>query len=320
MKGQSISTNRATKVKSALGNLAMLFILLAVIIIVSILSPAFLNVRNLLNVLMQVSINGFLAIGMTAVVLTGGIDLSVGSIVGLSGIVAALLSQSGQPLIIVVLGALAVGAFIGLFNGVAISRFNIPPFVATLAMLTIARGITYIVSNGFPVTGLSDSLLFVGSGSLFYIPIPVIILIILFIVFQVLLYQVKIGRYIYAVGGNETAAKVSGINTKNVKMIAYIISGALAGVAGIVLTARVTSGLPLAGQSYELNAIAAVVIGGISLAGGKGKLWGTAIGVLLIGVINNGMDLINVSNYMQFIVQGAIILLAVGVDSARARE
>jgi len=289
-----------------------------VVIVMTIARPNFLKVDNILNLLTQVSINGYLAIGMTCVILIGGIDLSVGSIVGLTGIVSAIMAKSGNYLfIVIVLAALLTGAVCGLINGIIISRFKVAPFIATLAMMSIARGITFIVSDGRPITGLSSSFKFLGSGKILQIPVPVTILFLVFILFQIILYHTKVGRHMYAVGGNEIAANISGINVKKVKVLTYLICGLFSGLAGIMLTARVTSGLPQAGQSYELDAIAAVIVGGTSMSGGKGKLWGTLIGVLLVGVLNNGLDLVNVSSYYQLVLKGLIIMCAVALDSKK---
>jgi ribose/xylose/arabinose/galactoside ABC-type transport system permease subunit len=272
----------------------------------------------MMNVMNQVSINGYLAIGMMCVMLTGGIDLSVGATLALCGVVAAQFSQTSNINANVPLGvfvSLAVCLGFGLMNGLLVSRLNIVPFIATLSVMSIARGLTYIRANGRPVTGLSESFLQIGTGKVGIVPYPVIILIVIATVMAVFLYRIKLGRYIYAVGGNESAAKISGVNVANVKLIAYGISGLMAGIAAVILTARVSSGLPQAGTGYEMDAIAACAIGGTSLAGGRGKLWGTLIGILLIGFMSNGMDMMNISSYFQMIIKGLIILFAVWLDS-----
>lgn len=274
----------------------------------------FLTVENLVNVFRQVSINGILAIGMTFVVITGGIDLSVGSLVAFSGVIAASFVRGGYSIWIAILLALIASLALGLFSGTFIAKRRIAPFITTLAMMTIARGLTYVYSDGKPISGFSQAYLNIGKGDFLKIPIPVWILILVFAIAYGILYHTRMGRYIYAVGGNEHAALVSGINVTRVKMFVYAISGLMCGLASIVLSARVSAGLPQAGSGYELDAIAAVVIGGTSLSGGKGRLWGTIIGVLMIGVINNGMDLLNVSSYYQQIVKGLIILGAVLLD------
>lgn len=295
---------------------ATLIGLLVVILIFSILKPKFLDVNNIFNLLRQASINGLLALGMTFVVLTGGIDLSVGSILGASGIFAALVAQNqGIPWFVAVLVGLGVGLILGSVNGIVVSWLKVPAFVATLGMLSVARGITYLASNAQPVPGLSQGFLKIGGGSVGIIPIPVVILVVVFLICSIILYWTKYGRYIYGVGGNARAARVSGINVKKITCSAYMIAGVLAGLAGVVLTSRVSSGLAMAGQNYETDAIAAVVMGGTSLAGGRGRLWGTLIGVLIIAVLNNGLDMMAVSSYWQLIIKGLIIVAAVMMDS-----
>ncbi len=295
---------------------ATLIGLLVVILIFSILKPKFLDVNNIFNLLRQASINGLLALGMTFVVLTGGIDLSVGSILGASGIFTALVAQNQEiPWFVAILAGLGVGLLLGTINGVVVSWLKVPAFVATLGMLSVARGITYLASNAQPVPGLSEGFLKIGGGSVGIIPIPVIILAVVFLICSIILYWTKYGRYIYGVGGNAKAARVSGINVKKITCSAYMIAGVLAGLAGVVLTSRVSSGLAMAGQNYETDAIAAVVMGGTSLAGGKGRLWGTLIGVLIIAVLNNGLDMMAVSSYWQLIIKGIIIVAAVMMDS-----
>lgn len=296
----------------------LIFIVFGLGVIMSVASSNFLTATNLLNVLRQISINGILALGMTVVCLTGGIDLSVGSIVAFSGIVAAgLLRDHGLPTVLVALISIAIGAAMGLYNGYFVAYWNAAPFVVTLSMMTIARGMTYVYSKGRPISNLPTSFLAIGKGSIAGIPAPTIILIIMFILASILLNKLKIGRYIYAVGGNENAAMVSGINVKRVKMFVYVLSGIACGVAAVILTARVSAGLPQAGESYELDAIAATVIGGTSLSGGRGRIWGTIVGAVLLGIVNNGLDLLNVSSFYQQIVKGLIILGAILIDSKR---
>jgi ribose/xylose/arabinose/galactoside ABC-type transport system permease subunit len=251
---------------------------------------------------------------MTFVIITGGIDLSVGSLVAFSGVIAASFVRGGYSIWIAILLALFASLVLGFISGFFIAERRIAPFIATLAMVTIARGLTYVYSDGKPISGFSQAYLNIGKGDFLFIPIPVWIFALVFIICYVVLYHTSLGRYVYAVGGNEHAALVSGINVKKVKIFVYSICGLLSGLAAVVLSARVSAGLPQAGSGYELDAIAAVVIGGTSLSGGRGRLWGTIIGVLMIGVINNGMDLLNVSSYYQQIVKGCIILGAVLLD------
>lgn len=296
----------------------LIFIVIGLGIILSVISGNFLTGTNLLNVLRQISINGILAIGMTIVCLTGGIDLSVGSIVAFSGIIAAgLLRDKEYPIALIVLIAIAIGGLLGLYNGYFVAYWNAAPFVVTLSMMTIARGMTYVYSTGRPISNLPTEFLAIGKGSIAGVPVPTIILIIVFILASVMLTKLKFGRYVYAVGGNENAAMVSGINVKRIKMMVYVLSGIACGIAAIILTARVSAGLPTAGESYELDAIAATVIGGTSLSGGRGRLWGTIVGAILLGIVNNGLDLMNVSSFYQQIVKGLIILGAILIDSKR---
>jgi len=296
----------------------LIFIVIGLVVVMAVVSPNFLTTTNLLNVVRQIAINGILAIGMTVVCLTGGIDLSVGSIVAFSGIVTAgLLRDSGLPMIVVVLIAVVVGALMGLYNGCFVAYWNAAPFVVTLSMMTIGRGMTYVYCDGRPISNLPTNFLAIGKGSIAGIPVPTIILIIVFLLASVMLTKLKFGRYIYAVGGNDNAAMVSGINVKRIKMMVYVLSGTACGIAAIILTARVSAGLPTAGSGYELDAIAATVIGGTSLSGGRGRLWGTIVGAILLGIVNNGLDLLNVSSFYQQIVKGLIILGAILIDSKR---
>ncbi|MDR0886447.1 MAG: ABC transporter permease [Clostridiales Family XIII bacterium] len=302
--------------KDFFSNFGTLIGLVLVVLVITIIKPQFLGLENIFNLLRQTSINGLLALGMTFVVLTGGIDLSVGSIVGASGIYAALVAQHSElPWIVPVLVGVGIGFVLGSINGIVIARLRVPPFIATLGMLSIARGITYLASDARPVPGLSQGFLMIGGGSVGFIPIPVIILAVALVLCWLLLYRTKFGRYIYAVGGNETASKVSGVKVRSVVWASYMISGALAGLAGVVLTSRVSSGLAQAGTGYETDVIAAVVIGGTSLAGGRGRLWGTIVGFLIIGVMNNGLDMMAVSSYWQLIIKGTIIVVAAMMDS-----
>lgn len=306
------------KIETWLQEYGVLLALILLCIVMTLSTRNFATQTNIINVIRQVSINGVLAMGMTFVVLTRGIDLSVGSLTALSGVFLALLLRDfGMPIPVVILGSVSLGMLMGAISGYFVAYRNAPPFVVTLAMMTAARGLTFVLSNGRPISPLPSAYLVIGTGNILGIPIPSIIFIVLFIIGALILKYFRIGRYIYAVGGNEKAALVSGISTKAVKLFVYVVSGFLCGVAAIILTARVSAGLPQAGTSYELDAIAATVIGGTSLSGGKGRLWGTLVGVLLIGVVNNGLDLLNVSSFYQQIVKGVIILGAVLIDSGR---
>lgn len=305
-------------IKQILSELTLVFIVLALGIILSIATPSFLTTTNILNILRQVSINGILAIGMSLVALTGGIDLSVGSIVAFSGILTAgFINNTGLPIPVIVLIAIAVGCIMGTVNGYFVAYWSAPPFVVTLSMMTVGRGLTYIYCDGKPISKLPDEFLTIGKGSILGLPTPTVILAVVFIIFALMLSKFRLGRYIYAVGGNEQAAMVSGINVKRVILLVYLFSGFCCGIAAVVLTARVSAGLPKAGDGYELDAIAATVIGGTSLSGGTGKLWGTLLGALLLGMVNTGLDLLNVTSYYQQVVKGLIILGAILIDSHR---
>lgn len=291
--------------------------LVIIMVYFTVMKAKFLTLDNMLNMLRQTSINGLLAIGMTFVVLTGGIDLSVGSIVGASGMFAALVARTvtGMPWYLAVLVGLGVGLLLGAVNGVIISYLKVPAFIATLGMLSIARGVTFMASDAKPVPGLSEGFLKIGGGSVGIIPIPIIVLAIVLVISYVILYKTRYGRYIFATGGNPVSARVSGINVKAIICSVYMISGVLAGLAGVILTSRVTSGLSQGGNGYEVDAIAAAVIGGNSLSGGRGRLWGTIVGFLIMGVMNNGLDMMAVSSYWQLVIKGIIIIGAVMLDS-----
>ncbi|MFD1144509.1 ABC transporter permease [Larkinella insperata] len=299
-----------------LGQYGLLIAFLVVCVVLSMITPRFLTVSNLMIIVTQVSINALLAFGVTFVIITGGIDLSIGSTVAVTGVVAAMFAHPDTyPVIVPVLAGLAAGLLLGAFNGLVITKSKVPPFIVTLGTMTIGRGLALILSKGRPVSNLSDSFNFIGGGQLLGIPTPIIILIVFFIICSVLLRKTVLGRYMYAVGGNEQAAKASGIQLSKVKMVVYTLCGGLAALAGILLTSRITTGQPNAGVGFELDAIAAAIIGGTSTSGGTGTMTGTLIGALLIGVISNGLDLMNVTSYYQQVVMGIIIIGAVVLDS-----
>lgn len=290
--------------------------LILLIVVISIMNSAFLDLSNLLNLLRQVSINGLIAFGMTFVILTGGIDLSVGSILALSSAFTAILITSGlNPIVALIVGVLG-GFLLGVFNGVLVTFGSMAPFIATLATMTIFRGLTLVVTDGNPITNLGDSYMFqlFGKGYFFGIPVPAVTMIIVFIILAIILQKTTFGRHTYAIGGNEVASKISGIKVNRVKILIYGISGLMSALAGAILTSRLNSAQPTAGTSYELDAIAAVVLGGTSLTGGKGRIVGTFIGVLIIGVLNNGLNLLGVSSFYQQVVKGIVILIAVLID------
>jgi ribose transport system permease protein len=297
----------------------------------SLLSDKFLSVSNLWNVMRQISVNICISTGMTLIVLTAGIDLSVGSVLALCGAVTAGLLKNGIELPannlyigFTILGAvvagLLTGALLGAFNGWAITKFKVPPFVATLAMLTVARGFTMLWTQGFPISGLGDTFLYFGTGWFLGIPVPVWISGIIVLAAVFVTEKTRLGRYIYAIGGNESASRLSGINVNQVKIIVYTIAGALAAVGGIMVTSRLDSAQPNAGISFELDSIAAVVIGGTSLSGGRGSILGTVQGAIIIGVLNNGLVLLNVSPFWQQVVKGLVILLAVIIDKSSSQN
>ncbi|MBN2899949.1 MAG: ribose ABC transporter permease, partial [Clostridia bacterium] len=264
------------------------------------------------------SINSIIAAGMTFVILTGGIDLSVGSTLAYSGAIAAMLISKGMSPSVAVLAALALGGAIGMLNGVVIAKGKLQPFIVTLATMTVFRGATLVFTDGKPIsTGYeANAELYsqIGNGYIGVIPIPIIIMLFVFAIGYYVLTQTTIGRYVYALGGNEEATKLSGVSTDKIKIFVYGISGFFAALAGIIITARLSSAQPTAGSGYELDAIAAVVLGGTSLAGGVGTIMGTVVGALIIGILNNALNLMNVSSYYQLLVKGIVILVAVLID------
>ncbi len=290
--------------------------LIGLFVIVGVLNPDFLAPMNLLNLLRQVSINALIAFGMTFVILTGGIDLSVGAILALSSALMAGMMVSGLDPVLAIGFACLIGALLGAVNGAFIAKAKMAPFIATLATMTVFRGLTLVYTNGNPITGLSDSFWFqvFGRGYLLGLPVPAITVIISFVVLWCLLHKTPFGRKTYAIGGNEKAALISGINVDRMKILIYALNGLLAALAGAILASRLDSAQPTAGTSYELDAIAAVVLGGTSLSGGRGRIVGTLIGALIIGTLNNGLNLLGVSSFYQLVVKGAVILLAVYID------
>ncbi len=308
------------KLQSRVASLGLPIALALLVAALSLARPNFLNLANLVNLVRQISINGILAVGVTYVLLTGGVDLSLGSVVALSGVAAACFAHPGEfPAVVpVALGSLA-GAACGAANGLVVARGRVAPFIVTLGMMTAARGMALLVSGGRPVSNLAAGFTHIGSGNIAGVPEPILIFFFVALLSRVLLTNMRFGRYVYAVGGNENAALASGVPVRSVKMAAYTLCGALAGLAGVVLASRITTGQPNAGIGYELDAIAAVVIGGTSLNGGVGGVGGTILGALLMGVINNGLDLLNVSSYYQQVVKGLIIVGAVWLDRSKDR-
>ena len=306
--------------RNLLHRFGLLFVILLVGLGLTLTTDTFLSVANLTNVARQVSINGILAVGVTFVLLTAGVDLSLGSVVALSGVTCATFAHPGEhPVFVPIAVGLLTGAACGLVNGVLVTRGGVAPFIVTLGMMTIARGLALIVSGGRPVANMSDELTALA-GDFLGLPIPVLCFAGVALAAWFFLRDFRLGRHIYAVGGNENAARAAGVPVERVKLFAYGLCGLLTGLAGVVLAARITTGQPNAGQAYELDAIAAVVIGGTSLAGGVGTITGTLLGVLLIGVINNGLDLQGVSSYYQAVIKGVIIVGAVWLDRRQARS
>ncbi len=299
--------NVVLKYKSLIG-------LLILCIVISFITPRFLTGPNIKNIFTQVSGNAVIAIGMTFVILTGGIDLSVGSILAVSGAVAASIIKTTGNLYLAIIVALAIGCAIGLINGILVSKGRIQAFIVTLATMTIFRGVTYVYTNGTPISGLGQSFSGIGNKMFLGFPIPVILTILVFGIAFYVLSQTRYGRYLYALGGNEDSARLSGINTGKIKTLVYVICGATAALSGIIVASRIGSASPNAGVGFELDAISAVVLGGTSLTGGEGSVIGTIIGALIIGVLNNGLNLMNVSPFYQAIVKGLVILLAVMVE------
>lgn len=302
--------------KDYLGKLGPLLALIVLVILVTIVNPNFIAPTNLLNLLRQVSTNALIAFGMTFVIITGGIDLSVGSTLALSSALMAGSIAAGMDPIIAMILSLVVGTVFGAVNGLLITKGNMAPFIATLATMTIYRGLTLVYTDGNPITGIGDSFIFkfVGRGYLFGIPFPVVLMIISFILLYVLLHKMTFGRKTFAIGGNEKASFIAGIKNDRIKTGIYALSGLMASLAGIIITSRLDSAQPTAGTSYEMDAIASVVLGGTSLSGGRGRLVGTLIGALIIGTLNNGMNLLGISSFYQQVVKGIVIIIAVLLD------
>jgi inositol transport system permease protein len=310
----------------------IVFIFLGMCVLLAIFSPnnSFLKPQNLINVVRQISVIGLLAIGVMLCIIALGIDLSLGSVLGFAAVVSAsLVQQPGWkealhpglqlPAFVAVLAGLGAGLLLGGVNGGLIATFKIPPFIATLGMMTMARGFAYIYSNGRPVSTLNEDFLWIGGGDILGLPVPIVVFLTVIILTHLMLNYTRFGRHAYAIGGNETAARVSGVNLGRTKLGIYAFSGLMAGLGGVVLTARVQSATPALGMGYELDAIAAAVIGGTSFAGGIGTVWGTVVGALIIGVMNNGLDLLNVSPFYQQVVKGVIIIVAIIIDERKNR-
>jgi len=286
----------------------------------SILSPYFLTPANLLTVLEQSAINGIIAVGMTFVIISAGIDLSVGSILAFAGIVLAMLLRAECPPALAVLGAIAAGGGCGLINGLLITLGRLPPFIATLGMMSVARGAALLLTDGRPISGFESGFRSLATAQPLHVPAPAWIMVGVYAVAFVLLTRTRFGLYTYAMGGNEQASHLSGVNVRRHKTAVYILSGCTSAIAAVVLTARLNSAQPIAGMTYELDAIAATVIGGTSLMGGQGTLAGTLIGALLMGVLKNGLNLLGVSSFLQQVIIGGVIIAAVLFDTVFKRR
>ena len=319
---ETVSTKSLTRrqlIDEIFVKLGIYIALLLLVIFMALIAPNFFSIKNGLNIAQAVSINAVVASGMTVVILTAGIDLSVGSIVAASGVATVLLLNGGVPTAIAALVAILVGAFIGLINGAIIAYLALPAFIVTLGALTYTRGIAYSMHGGPVQIAGKSGIESIGNGSIGGIPMPVFIMIFVYWFFWFLLERTKFGRHVYAVGGNPQAARLSGINVKKVLMSVYVISGITAGLAGLMFASRVRSGQVTAGVGYELDAITAVILGGTSLFGGRGRIFGTLVGALLIGVLSNGLVLLGVPIYTQLMIKGAVIILAVAIDTLRSK-
>lgn len=302
------------KVNKIISKYAIYFVLLILIVAFSLLSNAFLSISNLFNILRQVSVTGIASVGMTFVILSAGIDLSVGSVIGVTGVITAQMMLWGiPPILAAVIGVLSAACF-GLLNGFIITKFKINPMIESLGMMTTLRGVAYLLTGGLPVYGFPESFTILGQGNIGVIPICVLVLILAFAIGYCILNKSILGRYIYGIGGNEEATRLSGINVTRVKYIIYALSGLFSGLAGLLLLSRTNSAQPIAGSGYEMNIITAVVLGGVSITGGEGKIVRVIAGVLIMGILSNGMILLNVGDYVQQVVQGLVLITAVSFD------
>lgn len=301
--------------KGIMNKYGMLIVLIVLFLFFAISSSAFLAPSNLINITRQIAMLGIAAVGVTFVILTAGMDLSVGSVLALSGIVSAIamVKLNANPAIAVILGLLT-GAIIGLINGIIVTSVKIPPFITTLATMQIFRGICFILTGGLPVYGFPSSFDFIGKGYILNIPVPVIVMVLLFIIGWVVINKTRYGRHLYAIGGNIESARLSGINVKKELLLTYVLCGLFAAVAGVIMLSRISSGQPNMGNDFGLDVVTAVVLGGISIMGGEGKFTGVIYGVLIMGVLSNGLILLNVYDYYQYVVKGVVLLLAVGFD------
>lgn len=307
------------KLASHIQDFGALIALVLLVVVIGVISPEFRTLSNFLSLLRQSSINGFIAFGMTCVILTGGIDLSVGSVLALSTALCAGFITNGVPVGLAMVLALIIGTALGAVSGLLVTKGRLQPFIATLITMTVYRGATMIFMDGKPISNLGDSftLKVVGKGNFYHIPIPAITFVVMFLVFMFVLEKTTFGRRVYATGSNEQSAKLAGINVNRTKLITYAISGCMSALSGLILLSRLSSAQPTLGTGYELDAIAAVALGGTSMNGGRGRVWGTFVGILIIAVLNNGLNILGVSSYYQDVVKGIVILIAVLSDRNR---
>lgn len=303
------------KINNKVFDYGIVMFLICLIVIFSLSNKYFFTFNNITNILRQISIVGISTVAMTMVILTGGIDLSVGSMLALSAIMLAKMMTSGINMFIAIPITLVLGVVMGCFNGFLINKIKISPLISTLGTMTIYRGITYIVTSGLPVYGFPKGFSFIGQGYIGKIPVPVFILVGVYIVGFIILYMTKFGVHVYGIGGSEKASLLSGIKVNKVKYKVYALSGFLAALAGVVSLSRINSGVPNMGNGFELDVVTAVVLGGVSVNGGVGKLSGVIIGCLIIGILSNGMILLNIGEYYQMVVKGVVLLVAVGIDN-----
>ena len=307
------------KLASRIQDFGALIALVLLVVVIGVISPEFRTLSNFLSLLRQSSINGFIAFGMTCVILTGGIDLSVGSVLALSTALCAGFITNGVPVGLSMILALVIGTALGAVSGLLVTKGRLQPFIATLITMTVYRGATMIFMDGKPISNLGDSftLKVVGKGNFYHIPIPAITFVVMFLIFMFVLEKTTFGRRVYATGSNEQSAKLAGININRTKLITYAISGCMSALSGLILLSRLSSAQPTLGSGYELDAIAAVALGGTSMNGGRGRVWGTFVGILIIAVLNNGLNILGVSSYYQDVVKGIVILIAVLSDRNR---
>ncbi len=309
------------KAKKFFKKYAIVLVLIVLIILFAIGNSLFFTISNFVNILRQVSMLAIVAIGMTFVLISGGIDLAVGSQLSFVGVLTAVMvSVVGlHPVAACLIGLIAT-TIVGMIDGIIISKTNVPPLIVTLAMMQILQGLGYVISGGLPVYGLPESLKVLGQGYFGPVPIPVIIMVVIILIGAFILNKTYIGRYFYAVGSNEEAARLSGLNVVWIKLIAYMLSGLFSGIAGIIMMARINSGNPTAGRSFEMDVLTAVVLGGVSVLGGEGKVFGAVIGVLIIGVLSNGLIIMGINEYYQLMVKGIVLLFAVIFDSLNSKK